>query len=167
MKGLDTICKWIDKILTLLSGLLMIFLTALIGINVISRYIFNSPIKWQYEATLVCMPWVIFFGMAMAFKTDEHMRLTFVSNAIPEKARRIYLMVLDLIVLCFLAVGGYLSISVVQNAWPTVYQTIPVSKGLFYLPFPIGCVCGIIMIINNCYKRIHNIPLDTVKDDYQ
>lgn len=167
MGVLNTICKWMDRALSLIAGLLMIFLTALIGVNVISRYVFNNPIKWQYEATLVCMPWVIFFGMAMAFKTDEHMRLTFVANAMSEKTRRIYMVVLDLIVLCFLLVGGFLSISVVKNAWPTIYQTIPVSKGLFYLPFPIGCFCGAIMLINNCIKRLKGIPLDTVKDDYQ
>lgn len=160
MKTLDKICTWIDKILTFVTAVAMIFLTILIGVNVISRYIFNSPITWQYETTLVLMPWVIFLGMSMAFKNDEHMRLTFVANAIPEKARNIFIVVLDMIVLAFLAYGGYVSIAVVKNAMPTIYQTIPVSRGLFYMPFPIGCVCSILMIINNSYKRIKGIPFD-------
>lgn len=160
MKTLDKICTWIDRVLTFVTVAAMIFLTVLIGVNVIARYIFNSPIAWQYEATLVCMPWVIFLGMSMAFKNDEHMRLTFVANAIPESKRNIFMVILDLIVLVFLAYGGFVSIAVVKNAMSTVYQTIPVSRGLFYMPFPIGCACSILMIINNSYKRIKRIPLN-------
>lgn len=160
MKTLDKICTWIDKILTVITVTAMIFLTVLIGVNVITRYIFNSPIAWQYETTLVLMPWVIFLGMAMAFKTDEHMRLTFVANAMSEKARNIFIVILDLIVLAFLAYGGFISIAVVKNAVPTLYQTIPVSRAFFYLPFPIGCAASVLMIINNSYKRIKGIPFD-------
>ena len=160
MKTLDKICTWIEKILTFVTVAAMVFLTILIGVNVIARFIFNSPITWQYETTLVLMPWVIFLGMAMAFKTDEHMRLTFVANALSEKARNVFIVILDLIVLAFLAYGGYISIAVVKNAMPTIYQTIPVSRGLFYMPFPIGCACSVLMIINNSYKRIKGIPFD-------
>lgn len=132
----------------------MAFLTVLITAAVISRWIFNSPIAWQYEATLVCLSWVVFIGMSITFQMDEHMRLTFVSNALPPKARNIWLAVMDLITLLFLVYAGYQSIAVVENAMPTLYQTIPVSRGLFYMPFPIGCVFSVCHIINTNYKRL-------------
>lgn len=154
MKVFDKLCGVLYKIASVLTVTFMSFLTVLIGINVISRFVFNSPIAWQYEATLVCLSWVVFLGMSMTFKIDEHMRLTFVSNAMPEKLRSIWLVLMDLFVLAFLVYGGYCSISVVKNAMPTLYQTIPVSRGLFYMPFPIGCVFSVCHIINNCYKRL-------------
>lgn len=154
MKAFDKFCGILDKIASAITVALMAFLTILITVAVISRWIFNVPIAWQYEATLVCLSWVVFIGMSVTFRLDEHMRLTFVSNALSPKARNLWLCVMDLIVLAFLVYAGYESISVIQNAMPTLYQTIPVSRGLFYMPFPIGCAFSVCHIINTNYKRI-------------
>lgn len=154
MKALDTFCGLIDRIASAVTAVLMIFLTLLIGFNVISRFVLNSPIAWQYEATLVCLSWVVFVGMSITFRNDEHMRLTFVSNALPEKLQPIWIVIMDMLVLVFLVYGGICSISVVGNAMSTTYQTIPVSRGLFYMPFPIGCLISVLHIINNSYKRL-------------
>ncbi|MEA4932307.1 MAG: TRAP transporter small permease subunit, partial [Lawsonibacter sp.] len=115
---------------------------------------FDAPIAWQYEATLVCMSWVVFLGMSVTFRLDEHMRLTFLSNAMKPKMSHIWIALMDFIVLLFLAYAGYASISIIENAMPTLYQTIPVSRGLFYMPFPIGCAFSICHIINTNYKRM-------------
>lgn len=154
MKALDKICKILDLILSVFTVAIMVALTVLISVNVISRYVFNSPIAWQYEATLVCMSWVVFLGMAICFGQDEHMRLTFVRDALPESKRDLYTAVLDIIVIVFLAFAFVLSINVTKNAFQTFYQTIPVSKGWFYTPFPIGCVISILQIINVNLKRL-------------
>ena len=154
MKVFDKICEILDKIASFVTVTFMIGLTVLIGVNVVMRFVLNSPIAWQYEATLVCMSWVVFIGMSMAFRNDEHMRLTFVSNALPKKYQALWMVFMDLFVLLFLVYGGYCSISVVKNAMPTLYQTIPVSRGLFYMPFPIGCLISSLHIVNNSYKRL-------------
>ena len=92
VKAFEKLCKFFDGIATFITTVLMIFLTVLITVSVISRWIFNSPITWQYEATLVCLSWVVFIGMSITFRQDEHMRLTFVSNAIKNiKIRNIWL----------------------------------------------------------------------------
>ena len=93
------------------------------------------------------------------------MRLTFVCNALPEHLQPIWMVIMDALVLLFLVYGGYCSISVVQNAMPTLYQTIPVSRGFFYMPFPIGCLFSIFHIINNSYKRLNGIPLTASADE--
>ena len=90
----------------------------------------------------------------MTFHNDEHMRLTFVSNAMKPKMRAIWLSVMDGFCFVFLVVAGFLSISVVQNSMQTMYQTIPVARGFFYMPFPIGACMSLFQIINVCYKRI-------------
>lgn len=154
MKYFEKLCALLDKIASIITVAMMVFLTVLITAAVISRWIFNTPIAWQYEATLVCLSWVVFIGMSITFRIDEHMRLTFVPNAMPPKMRNIWLAIMDVIVLLFLVYAGYQSISVIQNAMPTLYQTIPVSRGLFYMPFPIGCAFSVCHIINTNYKRM-------------
>jgi TRAP-type C4-dicarboxylate transport system permease small subunit len=35
-----------------------------------------------------------------------------------------------------------------------MYQTIPVARGFFYMPFPIGALFSLFQIINVGFKRI-------------
>lgn len=154
MKTLEKICKVLDVIASAVTVALLVFLTLLITYSVISRFVFNTPVAWQYEATLVCLSWVVFIGMSVTFRNDEHMRLTFVSNAMPPKMQNIWLCIMDAIVFVFLVAAAYLSIGIIKNAMSTMYQTIPVSRGLFYMPFPFGCIFSLFHIVNTNLKRL-------------
>ena len=158
MKAFDKLCKLMDKISGIVTVAIMIFITLIVTVSVLTRYL-GHPLQWTYEATLVCMSWMTFLGMSITFKLDEQMRLTFVSNALKPKARYVFLAVLDALVLVFLIVAAYLSIGVVKTAMGTIYQTIPVSRGLFYLPFPIGCLFSVCQIVNVNYKRLSGIEI--------
>ena len=154
MKKFDKLCEVINNIASVITVAMMIFLILLITWSVISRYCFNNPVAWQYEVTLVCLSWIVFIGMSMTFHNDEHMRLTFVPNAMSPKMRAIWLTIMDGFCFVFLVVAGILAISVVQNSMQTLYQTIPVARGWFYLPFPIGALMSLFQIVNVGYKRI-------------
>ncbi len=154
MKKFDKFCEVINNIASAITVILMVFLILLITWSVISRYCFNNPVAWQYEVTLVCLSWIVFIGMSMTFHNDEHMRLTFVPNAMSPKKRAIWLTVMDGFCFVFLCVAGYLAIGVVQNSMQTLYQTIPVARGWFYMPFPIGALMSLFQIVNVGYKRI-------------
>lgn len=154
MKKFDKLCEVINNIASAITVAMMVFLILLITWAVFSRFVLNNPVAWQYEVTLICLSWIVFIGMSMTFHNDEHMRLTFVSNAMKPKMRAIWLSVMDGFCFVFLVVAGYLSISVVQNSMQTMYQTIPVARGFFYMPFPIGACMSLFQIINVCYKRI-------------
>lgn len=154
MKKIDKLCEVINNIASAITVAMMVFLILLITWAVFSRFVLNNPVAWQYEVTLICLSWIVFIGMSMTFHNDEHMRLTFVSNAMKPKMRAIWLSVMDGFCFVFLVVAGFLSISVVQNSMQTMYQTIPVARGFFYMPFPIGACMSLFQIINVCYKRI-------------
>lgn len=154
MKKFDKLCEVINNIASAITVAMMVFLILLITWAVFSRFVLNNPVAWQYEVTLICLSWIVFIGMSMTFHNDEHMRLTFVSNAMKPKMRAIWLSVMDGFCFVFLVVAGFLSISVVQNSMQTMYQTIPVARGFFYMPFPIGACMSLFQIINVCYKRI-------------
>ena len=164
MKKFDKICEVINNIASAITVAMMVFLTLLITWSVFSRFVLNNPVAWQYEITLVCLSWIVFIGMSMTFHNDEHMRLTFVANAMKTpKMRAIWLTIMDAFCFVFLIVAAYLSIPVVQNAMQTIYQTIPVPRGWFYLPFPIGAVFSLFQIVNVGYKRIKNADANDVE----
>lgn len=154
MKKFDKICEVINNIASAITVAMMVFLILLITWSVISRFAFNNPVAWQYEVTLICLSWIVFIGMSMTFHNDEHMRLTFVSNRMKPRMRAMWLFAMDMLCFIFLVVAGFLSISIVQNSMGTMYQTIPVARGFFYMPFPIGALMSLFQIINVGFKRI-------------
>ena len=154
MKKFDKLCETINNIASVITVTLMVFLTLLITWSVFSRFVLNNPVAWQYEATLVCLSWIVFIGMSMTFHNDEHMRLTFVSNRMKPKMRAYWLSAMDMLCFVFLVIAGILSISIIKNSMQTLYQTIPVARGWFYMPFPIGALMSLFQIVNVCYKRI-------------
>ncbi|MDO4547288.1 MAG: TRAP transporter small permease [Clostridia bacterium] len=150
---LKKISDILEKVAEVLTGILIIFLTILIFVSVVARFVFNSPVQWQYEATLVCMSWTVFVGMSMTFKQKEHMALTFVTNALPPKAKAIWMSALDVIVMAFLVIAIIEGIAVTSSTMPLKYMTIPVSRGVFYMAFPVGAAFSLVHLLLHLLTR--------------
>ena len=123
----------LDKISSVVCATILAGLCLIIVYSVIMRFVFNNPVTWQYELTLVGLCWAIFIGMPMTFHKQEHLRLTFVSDKLPPNTWRIYMDVIDLLLIAFLITGFVCSLSIVQTTWKTFYKTIAIRKGVYYL----------------------------------
>ena len=150
IRKLSGILDWISGAVcaTVLAGLCII-----IVYSVIMRFIFNNPVTWQYELTLVGLCWAIFIGMPMTFHKEEHLRLTFVSNKLSPKVWTVYMDVIDLLLIAFLITGIVCSFSIIKSTWSTYYKTIAIRNGVYYLAFPIGCAFSIVHLIDLILNR--------------
>ncbi len=144
---LKNLSCFINKIAIAITGILLVFLTVLIFSGVVANFAFGKPLEWQYETTLVCLSWVVFIGMSMTFAAKEHMALKFVVDALKPKTRAVWTNVIDVLLIIFLIIGVVNGISVTQSTWGTFYQTIPVSRGIFYVAFPIGAAFSIVHLM--------------------
>ncbi len=154
----EKLSRTVDSIAAAVTSVVIAALCLLIFVSVLFRWIFNSPLAWQYEATLVGFAWVIFIGMSQTFRTQEHMALTFITNALGKKMRVGWKNAIDLWCIAFMVVGIVCSVSVIQSSWLNMYMTIPVSRGIFYLPFPIGAAFSVIHLINHILNRnVNNV----------
>ncbi|RJQ75222.1 MAG: TRAP transporter small permease [Desulfobacteraceae bacterium] len=68
-----------DK-LAIFSGILLGFTMFVIGIEVIARYIFNSPIIGVVDVVTVLIPLFVFLPLASAEIHDKHIRVEFVTS---------------------------------------------------------------------------------------
>lgn len=143
----------LDKICAVITGFILVALCLIIDYSVIMRFIFGNPVKWQYELTLVGLCWATFIGMPMTFHKQEHMRLTFITDKLKPGTWRVYMDVIDVILIVFMVVGIINSVQVVQNAWSQMYQTIPLSRGVYYLSFPIGAAISIVHLVDIILNR--------------
>ena len=144
----------LDKITSYVVAALLAALCILIDYSVIMRGIFNSPVQWQYELTLVGLSWAIFLGMPMTFRKEEHMRLTFICNRFKPNTWRIYQDVIDVLLIGFCLLGIICSVNqILPQAFKTPYQTIPMTRGVFFLSFPVGCAISIVHLVDIILHR--------------
>jgi TRAP-type C4-dicarboxylate transport system permease small subunit len=89
--------------------------------------------------------------MGLAFKQEEHMSLTLIVNNITGKLQYAWKQAIYLVCIVFLVVAFVEGLRVTGATLRQTYNTIPVSKGLFYLALPVGSVNGLLSIICNMF----------------
>ncbi|WP_340109189.1 TRAP transporter small permease [Pikeienuella sp. HZG-20] len=71
--------------------------------NVIARYVFNSNILWQFEATVFLFAWLVLFGISYCVKITAHLGVDVVVDLLKPRTRRLFGLISVLICLAFSA----------------------------------------------------------------
>jgi TRAP-type C4-dicarboxylate transport system permease small subunit len=68
------------------AGLLAVMFMAFI-VQIVFRYLFNFPIGWTSELTVVCWLWLVLFGSAFVLSEREEIRFDLIYGAVGPRAR--------------------------------------------------------------------------------
>ena len=78
----------------LLGGCVEIVAAALVALEiailfggVVARYVFNHPLVWSDELASILFLWLAMLGAVIAFRRDEHMRMTAAVGSLPAPTR--------------------------------------------------------------------------------
>ncbi len=82
-----------------LAVILLIFTTVGTCVDVMGRYIFNSPIPWMLEVTEYIMLYIPFLGAAFVLKDDAHIKVDVITLRLRPRNR-------DLLASVTSAIGG-------------------------------------------------------------
>ena len=66
---------------TIAAALVAAEIAILFG-GVVARYVFDRPLVWSDELASILFLWLAMFGAVIAFRRDEHMRMTAVIGAL-------------------------------------------------------------------------------------
>ncbi len=70
-------------------ALMLGLMTLITFFNVIARYVFNTNILWQLEATVFLFAWLVLFGVSYSVKITAHLGVDVVINVLSPPNRRI------------------------------------------------------------------------------
>jgi C4-dicarboxylate transporter DctQ subunit len=84
----------------LLTAIFLLFM-----LQIISRYVFNSPIGWTLEANLLAWLWLVFWSSAFILKDKDHVRFTMIVDHSRPALRRIYVVITSVFVIAALAIS--------------------------------------------------------------
>jgi TRAP-type C4-dicarboxylate transport system permease small subunit len=127
-----------------LAILAMALVVCLTFYQVVTRFVFGHPSAWSEVAARSAMIWMIFLGLAAAFRHGSMIAVDFLVDISPEAIRRVLFVIIAIASLVFLAIliwyGTAMTLRVRgQNlagmhtsiAW--VYAAIPVGSALSVL----------------------------------
>ena len=139
----------IEKILCHAIGVLFLFMTLLVFINILSRYVFHNPLAWSEEIARFMMVWICFLGAAVCSKREEHLKMGFsLAKLISPQFDKLVLFLLEVAFIVFLILlikagytvcdrGSYIRSPALQISMNYVMLVIPVT-GVAMLIFHIA-----------------------------
>ncbi len=75
MKRIYAFFDNINKVFAVLAMALVVFVMLVVTLQVITRYLFNSPIHWVLEGTQFCLVFITYLGAAWVLTKDGHVRI--------------------------------------------------------------------------------------------
>ncbi|MFW5915071.1 MAG: TRAP transporter small permease [Planctomycetota bacterium] len=86
-----------DKFEEVIGVVLLGVLMTMIFFNVVARIFFNSGLSGAEELSRIFYVLVVYIGASYGIRTDDHIRVNVVVEALPEKARKVLLILTDIV----------------------------------------------------------------------
>ncbi|WZL81161.1 TRAP transporter small permease [Vallitaleaceae bacterium 9-2] len=158
MQKIDNI---ILKVIALFRGIcsvLLVLTLSITGIHVLFRYVFNNPLIWSEEASLLLLIWFGFFSIANELYFEDHIAIVMFYEKLPVKVQRGLDIIRHLVVASFCTIMTYYLIIITNSI---IGNTLPVSglpKILMYIPV---IIASILMVIYSLLLFIKSLFLKT------
>lgn len=137
-------------------------------IEVVSRYVFNSPTFWAHETTTFLIAAVFLIGGPIALARDKHIRVRMFYDSASPKRRRVLDIVNSVIALVFFAGLSFASWIMVSKSWftPTGALHLEGTGTSWNPPTPallklLVMICVVIMLIQTLLHLIAALRRNT------
>lgn len=134
----------------IVASAVFVVLIGVVLVQVFGRTpLFRGPV-WTEEAARWLWVWMAFIGIAEVERQDGQLKMGFLAELLPARARRVLYTLIDLIylgIMCHLAWIGY---KTVLRTWNNTTVTLPTSDALLYAS---GLVAAI-LIIHRIIRRL-------------
>lgn len=103
--------------------------------EIAARYLFNKPLAWAYEVTVMCYLWLVIFGACFAYRDRSHVTFTLIYDKLGVKGKAVCAFLGNL--LMFIAFAAMLvpSIRFISQMKMQVTSVFKIGLDIVYLPF--------------------------------
>lgn len=145
MAVLDRVARGLEVLLELISGILIVGLTAVVVYAVVWRYVGGASPRWYDEVASIMLVWLTYYAGALAALKRGHITVDGVLLSLPPPWRMAGTIVSEALVIAFFVVLAWMGIVVLQILggmslislrWVPVQFTqsvIPVGAALFII----------------------------------
>ena len=153
---LEIISRVMDKTLSYIVAFLLVAMSVTVFGNVVCRYFLDFSLGWYEEISRFLLIWIVFLGAVIALIRGDHLAIDLLSFALPPRANRMLVVLVDVLVLVSLAImfqGAWdMAIDSLQSGW--VASSVPIPYGCVYMVAPVSAA---LMFIQTLIKMTGDI----------
>jgi C4-dicarboxylate transporter, DctQ subunit len=147
------------------AGLLGVMFVAFI-VQIVFRYLFNFPIGWTSELTVITWLWLVLWGAAFVVRESEEIRFDLLYSAVGRRTRLVVgiITAVSIIVLYCASLPATISYVGFMKVEKTAYLKIRFDY-LFsiYVVFAVAVIARYAWILWNLFRRHEAEALDSTK----
>ncbi len=148
----DNVLELFSRINTVLTGIAMVFMTAIFGWLVFGRYVLNATPTWVEQVSLLLIVYIAFLGASVGVHRKTHLGVSVFREMSPRPVRRVFDFLTHSILAGFgllMTVYGY---KLTVFKWSAEIPLIRVSEGWRSLPVILS---GILIFLYSTGHLIH------------
>jgi TRAP-type C4-dicarboxylate transport system permease small subunit len=155
----DTILKWLNRMLETVLCLFMTGLVALAFIQVVLRYVFNTSFFWAEEVILFAFTWVIFLAATVNLERGAQFGVDVLVNTLPRIGRRLIQGLMQLGIGAVLCVFVWVGFRFAVGAWVQESDILRVPKTVLYISLPLAACLMLLVVVRNLLSLVHGQSL--------
>jgi TRAP-type C4-dicarboxylate transport system permease small subunit len=133
-KALNMVEWVIEKICIFFVGAIV----AILFYAVVMRYGFHRPPAWSIELSRFLFLWMVMLGAVLVTREKSHIEITFLSDLLPTRIRKVWLVLVRLAMLSFCIVMVYYGVRILPIVGQANTPTLNLSMGWLYAAVPSG-----------------------------
>ena len=147
MPKLRALIDKIDKIIEIILQAILLLMCVALALQVLFRYLFNSPLVWSEELARYLFVWITFLGAGYGVKHHLHVEMSILFNKFPLGVKKIVQLVINLAVLLSYAyiMPGAVSFMKIQH--PIMATTLNIPLSFLFAAAPVGCGLLILFLV--------------------
>jgi C4-dicarboxylate transporter, DctQ subunit len=160
MERLKAIGVWLRRRAENVIAALLLVMFAAFLVQIVFRYIFNFPIGWTSELTIITWLWLVLLGAAFVVTEKEEIRFDLIYGALGQRGRLVTMLITGLFliamyVISFPAVLDYVLFMKVQE---TAY--LDIRFDLLYIIYPVFAAAVIVRYAWLLWNALRGKALD-------
>ena len=89
MRGVKTVAKRLYRFAEFVLAMLLLAMFVAFVVQIVFRYLFNFPIGWTSELTVITWLWLVLWGAAFVVSEAEEIRFDLIYGAAGPRPRRV------------------------------------------------------------------------------
>ena len=152
MKTVGKVFDAVEKVLSAISGTLLVTFTLLTLVQVVMRYVFEMPLSWSEQLSRYLFIWMIMLYMPVIMRHGNNLGFDLIINKLPQKAQDIFWLICETLIGIFAGLYCYYSIQLCIKFSKKVLVGLGIKANWVYSAQIIGagllCLFCIELIIN-------------------
>ncbi|CAN5572389.1 TRAP transporter small permease subunit [soil metagenome] len=134
---------WLHRRALNIAALLLATMFGCFLVQILMRYVFNNPVGWTEELSILCWMWGILWGAAFVVAEKDEVRFDIVYGHVSDGTRRVFTVITGVALIALYGVSlpaawGFVSFMKVERS---AYLHVPISYLYsIYVIFAVACI---------------------------